>query len=327
MHTFEERLTASWSPEHWQDRTILLAVSGGADSVAMFRVLHGLKAGGTGQLLVAHFNHRLRGEASDADAQFVATLGQTLGVTVYSGSAEESAGAGSEETFRADRYEFLQQTAEKVGARYVVTAHTLDDQVETILHRILRGTGIAGLAGIPRTRSLGDAAVLMRPMLGIPRYEVLDYLESLKQPFCEDATNRSGTYTRNRIRHELLPLLAREYNPNISDALLQLGQLASDAQAIIKLATDDLIHEHAIVASPTSVEIDCGTFTSCDRAVVRELLASVWRRQAWPLADMGFREWNRLAGIAIADSPHIMDLPGRIRAQKKGESLSLTRLL
>lgn len=324
MHPFEQKFVRSWNPADWQERSVLLAISGGADSVAMLRAVHRLKNGGVGRLLVGHFNHGVRGVASDADEQFVVQLAARLQIPILVGKGQ---GGGSEASLRTARYQFLQRVAEENGARYVVTAHTADDQVETILHRIVRGTGISGLAGIPRSRPLGEFVVLMRPMLGITRCEVLEYLQSLGQSFCEDATNQSVDYTRNRIRHELLPLLARDYNPNVADALLRLCQLAESAQSIIDRLTSDLIDANVRFESPENVVIDCQSFDTRDRPLVRELLTAIWRRQSWPLRDMGFTEWEALASIAQTESSSAtIDLPGPVRAHKKGESLSLTRL-
>jgi tRNA(Ile)-lysidine synthase len=120
---------------------------------------------------------------------------------------------GVEAAARAARYEFLQATAERLGARYVATAHTADDQAETVLHHIVRGTGLAGLAGMSRARSLGAAATLIRPLLSFRRRDVIEYLGALGQSYCEDTTNRDPAFTRSRIRHELLPLLASGLQP------------------------------------------------------------------------------------------------------------------
>ena len=316
-----------WPKIDWEDRRVLLAVSGGADSVALLRAMHRLKTGGDGQLLIAHFNHQLRGAASDADERFVVELAGELGVsvTVREHASAISTPAADEESLRNARYQFLQQTAEQLGARYVATAHTADDQVETVLHRILRGTGVAGLSGIPRTRSLGDAVVILRPMLGITRTEVLEYLRSLGQPYCEDASNQNADYTRNRIRHELLPQLAKDFNPAVRESILRLSQLASESQGIVDQLVEELLEDRVQFLSPTNVSVDCSRFGVANQSLVRALLTALWRRQSWPLADMGYREWDRLAEFSVSEHPQSIELPGAVRAHKKGESLLLTR--
>ena len=229
----EEKLANAWSPQAWADVSVLVAVSGGADSVALLRGLWALKHGGVGQLLVAHFNHRLRGEESDADEEFVCRLARKLGLGFECGRLEsaamEACSDGIEEAARSQRYQFLTDTAEKSAARYVVCAHTEDDQIETVLHRILRGTGIAGLSGIPRCRRLSPAVTLIRPLLEVRRVELVDYLASLGQAYREDSSNLDRRFTRNRIRHDLLPQLAEHYNPGVGEALRRLGHLAGES--------------------------------------------------------------------------------------------------
>ena len=331
QHSFEQKLAADWPAERWRDVTVLVALSGGADSVALLRAMHALKTEGAGQLVVAHFNHHLRGDASDADQHFVVALCETLQRELVVGHAPRgTAPVGSdtsEATSRAARYAFLQEVAERRGARYLVTAHTADDQAETILHHIFRGTGLAGLAGMPRARALAAAVTLVRPMLETTRVEVLGYLASLGQDFREDSTNRDLQFTRNRIRHELLPLLQRDYSASVVESLLRLGGLAADAQRVIDSLITPLLQRSLIDSDATCVTLDCRELADQDRHLVRELLIAVWRRQAWPLQAMGFAQWNLLADMALA-SPRDPDLrkqvlPGAITAQQRGEQLVL----
>src|SRR3989304_4412 len=170
FHPFETRLAGLWPPEECREVTVLVAVSGGADSVAWLRALVALKTAGAGRLCVAHFNHYLRAEAEE-DEQFVHALCKRFGLPCETGGKDVGqlvlpASEGIEETARRVRYAFLNETAGRLGARFVVTAHTADDQAETILHRIVRGTGIIGLSGMARARPLGPAT-LLRPLLGV----------------------------------------------------------------------------------------------------------------------------------------------------------------
>jgi tRNA(Ile)-lysidine synthase len=308
--------------------TSLLAVSGGADSVALLRAVHALKCQGPGRLLVAHFNHRLRGDDSSADQQFVVALSESLRLEYRIGQAPgsqtRSEGDGLEAAARAARYAFLQATAEQLGARYVLTAHTSNDQAETILHHVLRGTGLAGLAGMKHTRLLGPAVTLVRPLLAISRRDVLEYLAALDQPYREDKTNADLQYTRNRIRHELLPLLERGYSPTVVESLLRLGAVAADAQQVIDGLTGPLSERSIMDHDANSVTLDCRELARQDRHLVRELMIEIWRRQAWPLQAMGYAEWNLLADMALAPSDADTKVfPGAIRAQRRGERLVL----
>ncbi len=226
LHDFESHFAESWPPEDWCEITVLVAISGGADSVALLRAMLRLKTNGAGRICAAHFNHRLR-SAADEDELFVRGLCAHWKIPCEIGRAEatqiaSAPGEGIEEAARRLRYDFLEAAAGNLGARHVVTAHTADDQAETILQRILRGTGLSGLSGIARTRTLGHAA-LMRPLLGFRRAEIERYLADLRQPFRRDDSNSDRRFTRNRIRRELLPLLIREYNAQAVEAILRLG--------------------------------------------------------------------------------------------------------
>ena len=338
MNPFEFRLLQSWPLAAWREVGVVVAVSGGADSVALLRALHAIKTGGAGRLVVAHFNHLLRGDDSDCDEQFVVKLAAELGLACEVGRAAAPGTPanlrdGLEAAARAARYDFLKKVAERVGARYVATAHTADDKAETILHRILRGTGIAGLAGIPRSRLLTPAVSLLRPMLPFRRAEVLAYLHDLGQPFRQDDSNRDTQFTRNRIRHELLPLLAEHYHPGVREALLRLSQLASGAQSVI----DELVREQISRRvrfqgndGGDTVTIDVREIGALPRHLVRELLLAVWREMHWPEQSMGFAQWELLADMAAAAGPldhasSIAMLPGGIEARRQVERLVLLR--
>lgn len=342
-HSFEIALAEAWPVEKWRGMGVVVAVSGGTDSVALLRGLAVLASGASCRLAVAHFNHRLRADAA-ADAEFVAELAGRLGLPCEIGEADtaaaaRAAGDGIEAAARSERYRFLQSAAERIGARYVATAHTADDQAETILHRIVRGTGVGGLAGMPRVRKLSDAVTLIRPMLGLHRDEVLAYLAHLGQPFREDPTNASHAYTRNRIRHGLLPLLKSEYNQDVVAALLRLGIAARDTQHVVRGLVIDLLESAVVFTQPSPLAgegrvrgtgratVDCNFLIGEERHVVRELFVAIWRRQEWPRQAMTFAHWDRLAEMAgPGPSAAIKQtFPGEIAAERNGGILALEK--
>jgi len=336
---FEQRVAASWPPHAWRDVTVLVAVSGGADSVALLRALARLKSGGAGRLLAGHFNHALRGAESDADERFVVDLCGQLGIACQVGRAPESGletrGDGPEAAAREARYRFLQSAAEQAGARYVVTAHTADDQAETILQRVVRGTGVAGLAGIPRARALGPAVCLLRPLLEIRRSQIEAYLAAIGQTFRTDGTNQCLEPTRNRVRHQLLPLLADQFNPAIVEALLRLGKLAGEAQEAIDAQAEALLDAALVSADESCVVLDCKRLDGASRHLVREALLLAWQRQGWPLQAMGFAQWDELAGLALGDTATGFDgptpsstkkiFPGEVTVAREQKRLVLAR--
>jgi tRNA(Ile)-lysidine synthase len=233
---------------------------------------------------------------------------------------------------RRARYQFLADTAAKVGARYVAVAHTADDQAETILHRILRGTGVGGLAGMRRVRPLSEATTLIRPLLNFRREEVRAYLQDIGQPYRLDATNLDVRRTRNRIRHRLLPALAAEFNPDVTAALLRLGSLAGEVQSVVGRIVDQ--HLKRCLSESTSSEacLELSPLQGESRYVLRELLMEVWRRQQWPLRHMTFEHWDLLAVMAessIQDRVGPSDrrtFPGGVQAEIASVTLRLSRV-
>lgn len=218
------------------DFTVVVAVSGGADSVALLHILHALKNERLPglRLHVAHLNHRLRKEESEEDAAFVKDLAEhlSLSFTVESidvGALAKQQGQNLEETARLLRYDFLKRVAQEIGAERIATGHTMDDQAETLLMRLLRGSGPEGLSGI---HPLVDGLII-RPLLCVKREQILDYCREAGLAFRIDSTNLSLDYTRNRIRQRLLPLLA-EFNPQVVEALARTADLLREEDEFLR---------------------------------------------------------------------------------------------
>ncbi len=307
---------------------VLIAVSGGADSTALLRGALDLAPEFRLTICAAHLNHGLRGAASAADAAWVAQTCTALGVRLVAGTIDLSGPAqeptaGIEETARAARYRFLEQAARADQCAAIATAHTADDQAETILHHILRGTGLAGLGGIPRERALGSGVVVIRPLLETTRFNVLGYLNDLGQPFRDDASNGDESFTRNRIRHTLLPQLAAEYNGQVADALRRLGRQAADAQAALEALAREALARALVRQSPDECVFDRAALSEPPRHLLRELFARLWQLQSWPRQGMGFDQWNQVAEIALRGGA--ADLPGRIEARASGARLVIVR--
>ena len=332
-HPVVDKIGLAWPPSKWANTHVLLAISGGADSVALTRAVWHLKqqSGGDGQIFVAHFNHQLRRKTADRDQAMVATLCQELSLPFHTGQPQkpldEQATDGVEAAARQARYEFLGHTAQQIGARLVATGHTSDDQAETVLHRLLRGTGVSGLAGIRFTRPLTPDIALVRPCLRIWRAEIEDYLSTLGQTYCTDPTNTDPQFTRNRLRHDLLPKLRCDYNKRVDQALVRLAEQATEAQCYLDTAVDKLVQD-CVTVRPTKdqVVIHCRALDGQPMLIYRELCRRAWTTNGWPLQAMGFEQWQKLARLAVAapESWPII-LPGEIRAERRGEQLVLTR--
>ncbi len=312
-------LFSSLPLERWLNAGVLLAVSGGADSVGLLRFFVQRRSERLphAELAVAHVNHGLRGAESDADAAFVRELAREFRLPYSERTidpAEWTADAtGSFEAAARDlRYAFLKTTAEENGLRLVAVAHTRDDQIETVLHRIIRGTGIAGLAGIPPVRPLGEAVSIIRPLLDVARSEVLEYLETLGQGFRTDSSNLAPDWTRNRIRLELLPLLKERFNPNVEQALSRLGRLAGELQEIVEHRTADFQEQAILRISQEETVLDLDRLRQREPYFVRELFLAVWTRNGWPLQAMGFEQWSALANLVRSQTPEKRLFPGGV---------------
>jgi tRNA(Ile)-lysidine synthase len=288
----------------------VLAVSGGADSVALLHALADNPP--AGELVIAHLNHQLRGNDADADAAFVASLYPSLPHRIETLDVRQLAeGENLEAIARRERYAFLERVARESGANWVATAHTLDDQSETVLHRLIRGTGIRGLRGIAEKRRLGGGIALLRPLLTVCRAEVIGYLQSVDQPWREDATNRDVAFTRNRIRHELLPLL-RTFNPGIASVL---GRFAEQAEEFFGHLEQEVAADLEVAELPRAgkvVVLNPPSLPAIPEHRLHEMLIAIWEREGWPRGDMTREHWQRAADVARGKAK-ARDLPGSLR--------------
>lgn len=274
----------------------VVAVSGGADSVALLRALAELGRAGT----AAHANHGLRGAESEADEAFVAALAAALGVPFAIARLPPPPGENLEAAARRLRYSWLNT----VPGQWIATAHTADDQAETVLHRMLRGSGLRGLRGIHARRGR-----ILRPMLHLTRADVLDYLESIGQPHRNDSTNIDPRFTRNRIRYELLPLL-KSFNPDAVNALNRLAEQAREAYSEIAALARAALAAAELPRAGSTLIFDADTLMAGTRpAIRREALRLAWQREGWPESGMTRSHWERLTQAVPGD------FPGGIRLQ------------
>ncbi|HIY21127.1 MAG TPA: tRNA lysidine(34) synthetase TilS [Candidatus Flavonifractor merdigallinarum] len=303
--------------------TVLCAVSGGADSVCLLHLLHSLAETRGFTLHAAHFDHQLRGEFSTADAVFVENLCKEWKLPFHLGRGNVAAAAaergGIEEIARTMRYAFLEETAQEIGADLIATAHNAGDNVETVFLHLLRGTGLQGLTGIPPRRG-----ALVRPLLTTPRTDIEAYLRAHHLTWREDASNADDTYTRNYIRHQLIPQMEAR-NPRFLAGMERtirllrqdndfLNAQAAQVAALGRWAEDDLVIEARHIASaPAAI---------APRAV-RTLLAMLGNGST----DYAAAHLEAVVELARGSDPSAMvDLPGGLMAQRVyGELLLTTR--
>lgn len=271
-----------------EGETVVVGVSGGPDSTALLHLLAELRTRLRLSLHVAHFNHRLRPGAGD-DAAFVAEMSRALGVSYHEGAGETRALAARlhlsvEDAARRLRYEFFTSVARNVGAQAVATGHTRDDQAETVLMRLVRGSGLRGLAGIPPVRML-DGLRVIRPLLEVRRVELEAYLAAGGVTWREDPTNRDPAILRNRIRMVVLPAI-EGYNPDIGDTLARLaGFLRDEADALDQLAAPQIAG--VLAGGPDVVRISRAAFVRLPAALQRRALREAVRQVRGNLNSVG----------------------------------------
>jgi tRNA(Ile)-lysidine synthase len=298
-----------------------VAVSGGADSVALALALR--ECPNLGPLTIAHVNHQLRGTESDQDQQFVVELARQLTCDIRVEAIDVAARAAKnranlEATARQLRYQWFDQLAEECQASWIATGHTANDQAETVLHRIIRGTGLQGLRGIAPQRGR-----ILRPMLAVTRNEILDFLQERHQPYRTDSSNADPRFTRNRIRAELLPLL-ESFNPNI---IRGLGRLASQAEDVFaeqhELAQKVLLQAERPRAG-TILVFDWKRLAAETDDAIRLVFRAVWEREGWPIDAMSLDHWQRLVEIVREKQPAV-DFPAGVRVCRVGPVIQCER--
>jgi tRNA(Ile)-lysidine synthase len=297
---------------------VLVAFSGGPDSSALLDLLLGLRQEVPFEIGIAHFNHKLRASAS-LDEEFVRSTGRRLRLPLFIGSRDVRTYArrkklNLEEAGRVLRYEFLQRTAARWGATKIATGHTLSDQAETFLLRLLRGSGMRGLAGVYPVVDSGRTRII-RPLIEIPRKAVMAYCRAKRLSFRIDESNADLRFFRNKIREKLVPYLERRYDPHIAARLGLVASILQEDEAILETITAERC-TRLIVRVPDGVRLNApllaqfprGLARRCARAFIRETKGDLRR-------------------ISLADTDAVVDLgdgkmfvlPGGIRLRREGE--------
>lgn len=327
-------LPASWD---WQ-QPVLIAVSGGGDSMALLRAVVAIApAGFRRRLLVAHAEHDLRATAT-RDRQFVLAQARRLGLACHCRRLPLAAGTGTggegvEGAARQLRYRFFTELAHAHGARHVAVGHTLDDQAETILHRVLRGTGIAGLAGMPRARQLAEGVGLVRPLLGLRRWQPRAYLQAGGHLWMEDESNADSRYARNLLRQQVFAALEQGPYPAATEAVARLGQQAAAVMADRAATVGWLVREAVELRPDGSVLLRKRLATLADRDshLLADVLLCLWQQQGWPRQELSHRHLGQVARMVndrgSGDTPAMLavSLPGAIEARWHPGGICLQR--
>lgn len=287
---------------------VLVAVSGGPDSVALLHALWVLREELGISLSVAHLNHGIRGEQADSEADFVQSLAARLELQavvekVDLHAVKEEMGLSMQEAARKVRYDFLRRTARALGANKIAVAHNADDQAETVLLNIIRGTGIDGLAGIPPVRE-----EIVRPLINVFRTEIVEYLETNSLPYKTDPTNLTPTYMRNRVRLELIPLLESRFNPGVKNALVSLSELARAESDLIRVETEHAYRRLASI-SEAGVELRADDLPEMHEALARRTLRMAIEQVKGDLRDIELRHLDKILESARKAEDFTLTLP------------------
>jgi tRNA(Ile)-lysidine synthase len=207
---------------------------------------------------------------------------------------------------------------------WIATGHTADDQAETVLFRILRGTGMHGLAGIPTTRPLAGNCLLVRPVLTCRRADVLHYLQDNRLSYCVDATNADTAFTRNRIRCHLLPQLMQDYNPRVVEVLTTLAEQAGEMATLLHVSAAKLLIQAELPRGGAWVVLQRAPLLAAPSLVVVECLRQIWLREGWPLGPFHRALWRQVEQV-IAGSPPRLACPGGVIVERKENIVRVAR--
>ncbi|HEX3322623.1 MAG TPA: tRNA lysidine(34) synthetase TilS [Terriglobales bacterium] len=335
-----------------------VAVSGGADSVGLLRLLLDLRDELGLVLSVVHFNHQLRGSESDADEKFVSELAKNYDLEFHHSSGDVRSYAlqqhlSIEAAARELRYEFF-HTLIGDTLESIATAHTLDDQSETVLMRLIRGAGTRGLSGIHPRVQVEDAdgevcGEIVRPLLGVRRRDLTDYLQSIGQAWREDSSNLETRHMRNRVRHVLMPVLEREFNPAIAESLAEISELARAEEdfweseiagwmgTVVQWVTPEWTNKSALVQigasqshdhdidedAPLDALLDAPWFLTEHVAVQRRVLKAIGDIAGVPLEFQHIEEMRRFAEEGAVGK--YLELPLGWRFEKEAASFAFVQ--
>jgi tRNA(Ile)-lysidine synthase len=307
--------------------SVLVAVSGGPDSVVLGHVLQSLKAEYSLRMAIAHLNHSLRGRESDRDAEFVAAYARQLGVPIHCAKKDVRAFQRSrrlspEEAARKVRYEFLETVAVRHGYNKIALGHHSDDNAELMLMNLLRGSGPLGLSGIAPVRG----GKIIRPMILLNRSDVLNYIAENRLQFVVDASNTDPGYRRNKIRHHLIPELKKSYNPRINETLNRLGDIMRAEEQWMDEALEPVYNGCVSAGISDLIRLDIsrlgGQARAAKRRIIRKAILSVKKdlRRITLFHVDAVREL-----IEAGPNSGRLNLPGGIRVEREANELTVAK--
>ena len=300
--------------------SVLVAVSGGADSVALVHILNGVAPVYGLKLAVAHVNHSLRGSESDGDQAFVENLAESLGLCCHTGRKDVNAWRiehklSTEEAARNLRHAFLMETAERYGYQKIATAHHADDNAELFLMNLFRGSGSSGLKAMG---ARGLKGRIIRPFIDIGKEAILAYVREKGLEYRSDSSNWDRSFLRNRVRHDLLPLLDRCYQNGISNILTRTAKIIGDDAAWIDECVEAVFIGSIAERNPTGLALSMDALKDQHRAVLRRVIRKAMAHVKKDLRRITFAHTEAVCSLMHSEKAFAsLDLPDRLRVLKK----------
>ncbi len=302
---------------------VIVAVSGGPDSVCLLHLLQRISPEFNLELFVVHLNHMLREEAT-VEEEFVRKMAEDMSLPFYSEQIDVRALLGKGETLeegaRRIRYDFLRRVSERFSASKVALGHNADDLVETVIFNLTRGTGLRGMRGIPPIRK-EEKNIFIRPLINIWREEIEEYLRENQIPYMIDRSNLSLQFTRNKIRHQIIPLLIK-INPRAKEAIHRLALIASEAYSLLREEAERRMEELIERRTKSLLQINLAYLSSLHPALGKEALRITLGKFVGDMSEIGSEEVERILEMEEGEA---LSLPGNLQARRRGETLLLRK--
>jgi len=307
---------------------VMVAVSGGSDSVSLLLALLALRRTLGIEIFAANLDHGVRGKESARESDFVGDMAAELGVECIRGKLKLiKAGVDKislEEKLRKKRYEFFVCAAQKTGCSVVATGHNLDDQAETVLMRMIKGSSASGLAGIPPVRLEGDIKII-RPLIRTSKREIMLFISKARAQYVEDSSNSDTKFLRNRIRKEVLPFL-EQINPAVRSSLVNISDSVREEVLFSSAARKDKA-ERILVASRSRLDVSLKEYLAQPQAVRREIFKELFSSSGGNIKKLAYRHWMLMDTFARTQSKgRSLDLPGNVQVIKSKGKLTFAKI-
>ena len=308
---------------------VVVAVSGGVDSVVMLDILANLSRAFKFELHIAHFDHGLRGTESEEDAKFVEELAIKYGIEFHLSKGKVSEHAKKykksiEEAARILRYKFFERIVSSVKANFLATAHNSNDSVETFLMNLIRGAGLTGLSGIPAKRDFMRNCNLLRPIINLTKNEILEYAKLRNIKWREDSSNAENTFTRNRIRNQLIPYLQKEFNPNIINVIGRASSLVNYADSYITSIISPKIDSIINFKDNSRININISLFLTFDEFIRSEMISYLLQRN-FKFFKVNLNILDKINNLCSSKSGSVYDIKADIKVIKDRNELIITQ--